>query len=421
MPTQVPTTCIPVPGINNIYSSLDTMPTAPCDYTLAQQRFALNMMANVVGKTPGTQSYLEQQFQTALNNQLPTMAGKWELAWGPKVYKLDPEDPKTPPINAWFVATSATQELSVLAIAGTARSSVLGWLQDFNVAQVVDWNQWVSTWTLDSVLPVPRHPAIIDPDSPYAASGTCHGTANILTYKSTMASAGTSVPQYLGSLPQGYSICVTGHSMGGALSPAVALGLVQANLVNGNNVYVVPSAGASPGNVAWSDLWASKFKQSGQDVDTINADFYNTSDIVPQAWSLDANRDRNFQNVFGETQLYRNVTFGDGIGFVVKHMIALGEGQSKKSGIVYRAIPGVQFPTSLPIPDSITKWVDFGTVFTNQHVVAYQSMINIQIIVQGFQDDLQGPQGLDSQHQSAHDEAELKALAHRIDKRHTTN
>lgn len=383
-------------------ASINNTDTDPKNYTPEQQRFALNMLANVVGSSRGTEELLESQFFTILNQQLPLMAGGWELAWGPKVYKDDPNS-NNPPVNAWFVASSASQGLSVLSIAGTAPTSIMGWLQDFNVVPVIDWQNWVSTWSSSGgVTSVPSPAAPPNSTTAYIASGTAHGTANILTNKSTKASPNTYVYQYLQQLPAEYTVYVTGHSMGGALSPVVALGLVQADLVGGHNVIVLPSAGASPGNMNFTKLWTSQFVESGSGIGTINADFYNEQDVVPHAWCIDKNQDRN---IYQMQQVYQNQKPGTLPAILIAAMIDFVTEKSTSSHIDYVGLPGAGFTTPLPIFFPITHFLQ---VFRDQHVTAYQDEVGVTPYVQKFKDAFQAPDGIsDAWTVKSEDDSEL--------------
>lgn len=181
-------------------------------------------------------------------------AGGWQLGRGPVVYKEQPNDPKTPPINAWFVATSSSQQMSVLATAGTAARSIKGWFQDFIVAQVVDWKVRVLQRSSAEGQPPPTVTIPTSSFVAYTALGTAHGTANVINLPLTQVSSGTKVHQYLQAVPAGHTIYVTGHSMGGTLSSVAGLELIQDNPVGGRKVVVLPSAGASPSNTAFSKL-----------------------------------------------------------------------------------------------------------------------------------------------------------------------
>jgi hypothetical protein len=78
------------------------------------------------------------------------------------------------------------------------------------------------------------------------------------------------------------SIIFTGHSLGGALSPTLALAVSDQarEWVNGNSVMisVEPSAGATPGNQDFSEYY-------GEQLGASTTRLWNNIDVVPHAWN----------------------------------------------------------------------------------------------------------------------------------------
>lgn len=380
------------------------------DYNPEQQRFSLNMLANVVGQSRAPTETLEDKFEYAINKLLPSLAGEWQLRWGPKVIKKNYDKAKTAPTNAWFVATSASQKMAVLAIAGTAATSVNGWMQDFDTESVIDWNKWVNTWH-DNATPVPEPTVPRDPSVPLIARGTAHGVANVLTYKSTKASPNTCVHQYLQTLPADYTIYVTGHSMGGALSPVVALGLLQGKLVTNHEMIALPSAGASPGNNSFSEHWASKFPSSGSGLQAINANFFNTKDMVPMAWSINASQDRerNIENV--RRTIYKGQP-PNPAGGVLLGVEAGVKRQVKKSKTTYLGIPGAPFTSDSDIEMPLETIGDLLMSFRDQHVDQYVKEAGVGAFVKRFKNIFQDDDEItDAMDLSGDEMSELEAFA----------
>ncbi len=144
----------------------------------------------------------------------------------------------------------------------------------------------------------------------YSSIGTATGVYNVLTNTAPKGTCreGTTVYEYLATLPAATRIVFTGHSLGGALSPAIPMGLMQAGLLSNitppTNVMILPSAGATPGDQAFSTgpmytNFLSEVKCGNLDYQVLNTDFYNQLDIVPQAWCTNAelSPERNILNI----------------------------------------------------------------------------------------------------------------------------
>ncbi|OJA11955.1 hypothetical protein AZE42_08069 [Rhizopogon vesiculosus] len=104
------------------------------------------------------------------------------------------------------------------------------------------------------------------------------------------ASAGLTLHAFLSGIPASAStrVVFTGHSLGGALSPTIALALVKSRTMQGE-VLVYPTAGPSPGNGSFAKLFAQTFPSppnTGSDVEYAvwNRNIINSLDIVPQSW-----------------------------------------------------------------------------------------------------------------------------------------
>ncbi|WP_162144307.1 lipase family protein [Methylocaldum szegediense] len=106
----------------------------------------------------------------------------------------------------------------------------------------------------------------------------------------SVGQSGPNLQDYLASVASpDATLIFTGHSLGGALSPTLAAwlyGNTQARK-NWKNVYVLPTAGATPGNQQVVSFFSEQFPaitDGNQVYDIWNKVLRNTLDIVSHAW-----------------------------------------------------------------------------------------------------------------------------------------
>jgi len=261
-------------------------------YDEYQQVFALSMASNLDAKCTGSQSALQASIETNLPPLISKIQPSWSLTWGPVVYQA-PGDKG--PSNTWYVANNPSMKFAdgttyntyVVAIAGTAKD-IYDWTEeDLDVGTVVDFDSWVR----DGITNAPQK-ASPPFDGPYAAMGTVRTVFTLLTMPapSTAHGNGQTLHQYLTMLPQANSsrIIFTGHSLGGALSPTMALGFLQAGQLSGLSVLAYPTAGPTPGNKEFASRFQKYFPKMPADGSTHrvwNCNIVNLSDIIPYAWN----------------------------------------------------------------------------------------------------------------------------------------
>jgi hypothetical protein len=256
------------------------------------------MASNTTGNLKGTQSALQECMQRGLPGIISKISSQWEVVWGPAIWKAQPENSSTGPDNSWFVAYSpsvvfddgSTHDAYVVAIAGTATYSMYDWTtENFDVGSVVDFPAWVASGI--TRVPVSVKPKDVIPGGTYTANGTTAAVHTLLTKPSPpgTASAGLTLCEFLSSIPASAStrVVFTGHSLGGALSPTIALALVRSHALQAE-VLVYPTAGPSPGNGSFAELFAQTFPASDTSSDVEyavwNRNIINALDIVPQGW-----------------------------------------------------------------------------------------------------------------------------------------
>lgn len=245
-------------------------------YDPTRVTFSLNSIANAPSNRKGSveelQDYAKKLISAVLTDgRIQELIGQWELVWGPVVYQ---EKGSRVADNAMYVARNKTTPTEyVVAISGTNPISKYGWIhEDFLINPMQDWPYTEKQ----------------DPES-RISNGTNTGLDILI---STMEdSSEKKLTDYLGkqvsaAAPKPLSVWVTGHSLGGALSPALALALKDLQGKDpgwdpqaGAAILVEPSAGPTPGDGNWATYY-------GDEIGKATTRLWNQIDIVPHAWQL---------------------------------------------------------------------------------------------------------------------------------------
>jgi hypothetical protein len=249
------------------------------------------------------QAYLTGLFAKNVSTTLADPASQekigndWTIVWGPATVVIGPDkiDQKGgsatfSATNSAYVVRSQRENRYVLAIAGTNPFSGYDWIvEDVFIAPGVTWESALQTWSKSGSPVVPTSTS-----TPNLTSGTFVGVTNVLGLQDPATQA--TLQSFLGSLRLDASttLTVTGHSLGGALAPTLALALIdpQAPLSSlaRSQVRAYPTAGPTPGNVAFAEHYFEYLPASvgTQNWQIWNADLWNNYDLVPRAWGTDS-------------------------------------------------------------------------------------------------------------------------------------
>lgn len=239
------------------------------DLTAQQTMLNLAFFADIdLNQSGGSKCADAHNAAVQIEKKLCDMA--WGIAWGPAVYSFvaPGKDKERRFDNLVYVATNAANDY-VVAIAGTNAKALLDWLlEDLAVHDMVQW------------------PFGTSGDAGRISNATHTGLSILLSIMPCpgLRGAGQDLLEFLGSAAQGKAINVstTGHSLGGALSPALALALVdqRGKWDKSGQSTVVPYAfaGATPGDAAFAAYFQSNFPNFVR--------VWNELDVVPHAWEV---------------------------------------------------------------------------------------------------------------------------------------
>jgi hypothetical protein len=223
-----------------------------------------------------------------LSAAVPT--ADWKVIWMPEVDAAPP--------NFMFLATDDAGNY-VVAIRGTYPNpfSEAYWDDGSQSSPFGDMADW--------------------PGAPGAkiGGGTQTGLNNLLAMKDI---GGRTIMDTIAALPAQSHITVTGHSLGGTLTPVLALSLIEAD--PSREIYATSFAGMTPGNSSFAALFGDGTALSGR-VRRV----YNTLDTVGYGWD----------QVYATHDFYQPAPEG---GAIVSALLLATEARLKLGGYDYTAV-----------------------------------------------------------------------------------
>ena len=238
-------------------------------YSPTQRQTVICMLSYMSAFAEGSAAELQRVMAEKLDlmfqlHDLQDLIGHWEVVWGPAIFQAHKSDVAD---NTMFIARCLDEPKLVISIAGTNPYSWFNWLiEDLPVRRKEAWPTF-------------------DGGPPQLEPKISQGTGNGLRVLQRMKVDGKTVvdflQSYLTTQTEPLEIIVTGHSLGGALSPAMAVYLADTQSIWDSEgrakVALMPIAGPTPGNVDFATYGEKKLNGRIERI-------WNQKDIVPHAW-----------------------------------------------------------------------------------------------------------------------------------------
>ena len=197
--------------------------------------------------------------------------GDWKAIWGPIVYANDPTSNSVHADNTMGMFYNASENTIVISIAGTNVNSPYGWIvEDFSVHKTKSWELITGV-----------------PNSGNISLGTYTGLDILLNMKNekddTLLDA---LENFLTSNAtlSNIQVAVAGHSLGGALSPTLALYLSDKKHTwdanDQTSLGAFPTAGPTPGDEGFAAYYEKQI--NAKNIYYLSQ--HNGIDVVPHAW-----------------------------------------------------------------------------------------------------------------------------------------
>lgn len=235
---------------------------------LRQQLATLAFLSYLGDALKGSDPEVASQLAVCLPQALEAQdgVGGWQLAWGPAVYKFDVAELDD---NMMFVVREKANPAHLaVVVRGTNLEAILDWLvEDFDVVDQVGW------------------PA--GSGQPEISKGTSEGLhiLQTLTAKTVTDEPRQEQEHTLASFlaaeakrhPSGLALEFVGHSLGGALAPALALWVRDTVELGPSTLRVHTLAGPTSGNADFAAYYDSALPDTHR--------LWNPYDVVPRAWN----------------------------------------------------------------------------------------------------------------------------------------
>ena len=348
-------------------------------YSPTQQHAVLCMLAYLSTFDEGSAEQLQTTMAEKLHlmfqlHDLQDLIGLWEIVWGPAIFQAHKSIVAD---NSMFVARCHDRSQLVVSIAGTNPYSWFNWLrEDLPVSKKVDWPTYLGN-------PIGLQPKI--------SKGTANGLQVLQQMKANGQPLLDFLQDYLTMQTEPLSVTVTGHSLGGALAPAMAVYLADTQATwdpaNHAEVSVMPIAGPTAGNLDFAVYGGEKLNGRIERI-------WNEKDVIPHAW--DKTQMAKLPDLYMPT-IKAN--------WLVRFVIFLTRQVANRANYAHLKpdmlpLPGHVVPTSQAIkmlkPSFINKFLPHYLVqLAYQHLEAYYNLLQMEafshIMGGSLPDALSGP------------------------------
>ena len=266
------------------------------DTTIFTLCWLANINSGMVGSPAALQAHAISGVNAIITNDtVENLIGNWTVLWGPVTYTHDSTagdnsiSDNTMMLVQGKDPADPTKTLYVIAVAGTNSISLFDWEdEDFSVQKMVKWPappQAGQNNLSYFVSPPEEGNASITNSGNYISQGIALGLNNLFNNMQD-GSKGTLI-EYLknqvGNNSAPVELAVTGHSLGGGLSPEVALALKDnQSYWNPSGSFTItsyPYAGQSPGNSNFASYFQSRIGAANFH------GLYNVLDAVPHGFN----------------------------------------------------------------------------------------------------------------------------------------
>lgn len=360
------------------------MTVAICD--LWQTAYVLGMQASGIQGEEGRPEDLAQKLAGRLETfytRPSTVAalGKWSTAWGPAGFEKGADDPlrRHYADNVMYVAVNADRSVYVVCIAGTNGKSIFDISkEDLDVENACAWQ---------TAFPSLPNQSVPQPLTPYISQGTANGVNALLGMTDEWMTRQTLLTFLASVRNTGATLIFSGHSLGGALAPTLALALFNPSSPNRGPlsqsdwqaVYAYPTAGPTPGNGDLATFFSQAFpivlNTSDRPYRMWNANIWNTLDVIPHAWEI---------TMLGEIPTLYKVS--PDLQVALRNMVASAMARSDKGA---QAMGGTRY-TMLPNQPLAGSYVDpvlgdmnaFEAEVLRQHILAYNLLLGVEGLIE---------------------------------------
>lgn len=245
-------------------------PIPPQLYDELQRQFWLAILACSAVDVSMAEERISKYMLCDINDGLKGLGdepwfGNWEVVWGPSIFKYNPQDDNNYD-NAMYVAYNEEESQYAICIAGTPPEAEEVWInQNLNVSEMIPWNEVVISNVAH------QHAKI--------SQGTWNGLQILLDMRPALGMPGwpKTLVRFLNESIDGTTtvkVTTNGFSLGGALSPTLALWLRDTQAwAESDNVTIStwPFAGATTGNSIFKEYSDSRLPESYRVVNTLDA------------------------------------------------------------------------------------------------------------------------------------------------------